>query len=112
MRKKLLRCCQLELTMDDDLLQYVCDDCVQQLDRAWSFDESVAHPRNILHQEFAPSSVQETVEEHSLARWGSRRKLKSSSKMKVNLVKLGNSMASIVLEQHSTLSDIKYDKSF
>lgn len=53
LRRKLLRCCQLELPNDADYLpQSVCDVCMQRLDSAWSFAESVTQAQETLQKAF------------------------------------------------------------
>lgn len=54
LKRKLLRCCQLELPSNADVLpQNVCDNCVQRLESAWTFAESVAQAQETLQTAFS-----------------------------------------------------------
>lgn len=59
-KKKLRRCCQLELPLNDEFMpQSVCHDCVGQLNVCWSFAERVEQVQETLRQAFIDDFVQE-----------------------------------------------------
>lgn len=53
LKKKLLRCCQISLSIEDDLLpQNVCNSCIQRLDNSWAFAENVSQAQETLRKAF------------------------------------------------------------
>lgn len=54
-RTKLLRCSQIDLSLDDNLWlpQNVCGACTEKLEQSWSFAEAVAKAQDKLRIEFA-----------------------------------------------------------
>lgn len=59
-KKKLRRCCQLELPANDEFMpQSVCNDCVGQLNACWSFAERVEQVQETLRQAFVDDFVDE-----------------------------------------------------
>lgn len=61
-KRKLLRCCQLELREDDDFLpQNVCTVCIQSLENSWTFAENVSEAQKTLRKAFSDDFAQKLI---------------------------------------------------
>lgn len=53
LKKKLLRCCQINISHSNELLpQNVCSNCIQRIDSAWAFAEEVSLAQETLCKAF------------------------------------------------------------